>query len=90
VSWCLPAPLSWYTGKLKPKGQTAVKWLASAGPLLWKRLPVKARAQILSSSFSSTPCLCKSFLFPGTGGRLRLVFTASGALYKYVNKNRIE
>jgi len=38
-------------------------------------LPVKTRAQIFSSSFSSTPCLFKSFLFPGayrTGGRLWL------------------
>ena len=31
---------------------------ASAGPLLWN-------CQILSSSFSSTPRLLKSFLFPG-------------------------
>ena len=46
---------------------------ASAGPLLWNCLPVKTRAQILSSSLSSTPRLLKSFLFPGayrTGGRL--------------------
>src|SRR6218665_1892621 len=46
---------------------------ASAGPLLWNCLPVKTRAQILSSSFFSTPHLLKSFLFPGayhTGGRL--------------------
>src|SRR6218665_698406 len=46
---------------------------ASAGPLLWNSLPVKTRAQILSSSLSSTPRLLKSFLFPGayrTGGRL--------------------
>ena len=46
---------------------------ASAGPLLWNCLPVKTRAQILSSSLSYTPRLPKSFLFPGayrTGGRL--------------------
>src|SRR6218665_1369609 len=46
---------------------------ASAGPLLWNCLPVKTRAQILSSSFSSNPRLLMSFLFPGaycTGGRL--------------------
>ena len=46
---------------------------ASAGPLLWNCLPVKTRAQILSSSLSSTPRLLKSFLFPGdyrTGERL--------------------
>ena len=38
---------------------------ASAGPLLWNCLPVKTHAQILSSSFSSTPRLLKSFLFLG-------------------------
>jgi|SRR6218665_62369 len=57
---------------------------ASAGPLLWNCLPVKIRAQILSDSFSSSPRLLKSFLFPGaycTGGCLGLVFTASGAVY---------
>jgi len=46
--------------------------LASPGPLLWNCLPVKTRAQILSSSFSSTPRLLSPF-FPGayrTGGRL--------------------
>ena len=62
---------------------------ASAGPLLWNWLPVKSSAQILSTSLSSTPRLLKSFLFPGTyrtGGRLGLVFTASGAVYKYVNR----
>ena len=43
------------------------------------------RAQILSSSFSSTSRLSKSFLFLGayrTGGRLWLVFTTIGAVYK--------
>jgi len=46
---------------------------ASAGPLLWNCLPIKSSAQILSNSFSSTPRLRKSFLFPGaysTGGCL--------------------
>ena len=46
---------------------------ASAGPLLWNCLPVKTRAQILATSFSSTPPLLEAFLFPGayrTGGRL--------------------
>src|SRR6218665_1429965 len=46
---------------------------ASAGPLLWNCPPVKTRAQILSSSLSSTSRLLKSFLFPGayrTIGRL--------------------
>src|SRR6218665_869179 len=38
---------------------------ASAGRLLWNCLPVKTRAQILSTSLSSIPRLLKSFLFPG-------------------------
>ena len=77
---------------LVPRSRTSTsqQWaFASAGPLLWNCLPVKTRAQILSSSLSSTPRLLKSFLFPGdycTGGRLALVFTASGAVYKYVNR----
>ena len=45
---------------------------------------------IPSDSFSSTVQLLQSFLFPGayrTGGEhLRLVFTASGILYKYVSR----
>jgi len=51
-----------------------IRWVTyEVGPLLWNCLPVKTRAQILSSSLSSTPRLLKSFLFPGgyrTGGRL--------------------
>jgi len=45
---------------------------ASAGPLLWNCLPVKTGSQIISSSFSYTPRLLKSFLFPAAycnGGR---------------------
>src|SRR6218665_2421504 len=38
---------------------------ASAGLLLWNCLSVKTHAQILSSSFSSTPRLFKSFRFLG-------------------------
>src|SRR6218665_1368592 len=61
---------------LVPRSRTSTSQqcaFASAGPLLWNCLPVKSRAQILSSSLSSTPRLLKSFLFPGayrTGGRL--------------------
>src|SRR6218665_661454 len=61
---------------LVPRSRTSTSQqcgFASAGPLLWNCLLVKTRAQILSSSLSSTPRLLKSFLFPGayrTGGRL--------------------
>src|SRR6218665_3509245 len=61
---------------LVPRSRTSTSQqcaFASAGPLFWNCLPVKTRAQILSSSLSSTPRLLKSFLFPGayrTGGRL--------------------
>src|SRR6218665_2142250 len=61
---------------LVPRSRTSTSQqcaFASAGPLLWNCLPVKTRAQILSSSLSSPPLLLKSFLFPGayrTGGRL--------------------
>src|SRR6218665_3236649 len=61
---------------LVPRSRTSTSQqcaFASAGPLLWNCLPVKTRAQILSSSLSSIPRLLKSFLFPGayrTGGRL--------------------
>src|SRR6218665_1171896 len=57
---------------LVPRSRTSTSQqcaFASAGPLLWNCLPVKTRAQSLSSSFSSTPRL----LFPGayrTGWRL--------------------
>ena len=61
---------------LVPRSRTSTSKqcaFASAGPLLWNCLPVKTRAQILSTSLSSTPRILKSFLFPGayrTGGRL--------------------
>src|SRR6218665_2726391 len=61
---------------LVPRSSTSTSQqcaFASAGPLLWDYLPVKTRAQILSSSFFSTHRLLKSFLFPGpycTRGRL--------------------
>src|SRR6218665_2689073 len=58
---------------------------ASAGPLLWNCLPVETRAQILSSSFPSTPHLLKYNLFPGAY-RTGLVFTASGAVYRPICK----
>src|SRR6218665_3737908 len=60
---------------LVPRSRTSTSQqcaIASTGTLLWNCLPVKTRAQILSSSLSSTPRLLKSFLFPGayrTGGR---------------------
>src|SRR6218665_669075 len=53
---------------LVPRSRTSTSQqcaVASAGPLLWNCLPVKTRAQILSSSLSSAPRLLKSFLFPG-------------------------
>src|SRR6218665_2380591 len=61
---------------LVPRSRTSTSRqcaFTSAGPLLWNCLPVKTRAQILSSSLSSTQGLLKSFLFPGayrTGGCL--------------------
>src|SRR6218665_648191 len=64
------------TDLLVPRPRTSTSQqcaFASAGPLLWNCLPVKTRAQILSTSLSSTPRLLKSFPFPGayrTGGRL--------------------
>ena len=64
---------------------------ASAGALLWNCLPVKTLAQIRSSSFSSTRRVLTSFSFSGayrSGGHHRLVFTASGAIYK--SASRIE
>ena len=54
--------------RLVPRSRTSTSQqcaFASAGPLSWNCLPVKTRAQILSSSFSSTPRLLKSFPFPG-------------------------
>ena len=65
-----------YTYILVPRSRMSTSQqcaFASAGLLLWNCLPVKTRAQILSSSLSSTPRLLKSFLFPGayrTEGRL--------------------
>ena len=53
---------------LVPRSRTSTSQqcaFASAGPFLWNCLPVKIRAQILSSSLSSTPRLLKSFLFLG-------------------------
>ena len=53
---------------LVPRSRTSTSQqctFASAGPLLWNCLLVKARAQIISSSFSSTHRFLKSFLFPG-------------------------
>ena len=100
--WCLPVCRfvggKWQNSSvcakhlLVPRSRTSTSQpcaFASAGPLLWNCLPLKTRAQILSSSLSSTPRLLKSLLFPGayrTGGCLWLVFTASGAVYKYVNR----
>src|SRR6218665_825248 len=53
---------------LVPRSRTSTSQqcaFASAGPLLWNCLPVKTRAQILSSSLSSTPRLLKPFFFLG-------------------------
>src|SRR6218665_2763261 len=53
---------------LVPRSRTSTSQqcaFASAGPLLWNCLPVKTRAQILSSSLSSTPRLLNPFFFLG-------------------------
>ena len=59
------ARLRWRSHVMRRENENSMKRIMTAGPLLWNCLPVKTRAQILSSSLSSTPRLLKSFLFLG-------------------------